>query len=156
MKKCLLAMCALAVSGIVHAGSTAAYDTIESGSEPDVAFDSVISDDEALKMTVLRGPGGAVVALIVTDLVSEERFVFGAETMGEVSATNEGKKPRSGDSSLMDESDGGGDVPDDATLEFMGCSGSVCTYGVWVDGQNIGTLVVDDSGPQPKATLIPN
>ena len=108
---------------------------------------AVVSDDGALRMSIVSHPDGAIAAIVVVDQVSEATFVF------PIDGSSLRKSVRSGPG-LQSEGEGGG-IPDGATLEFMGCAGSVCTYGVFLGDAYLGTLIVDYSGPQPKATFQP-
>lgn len=121
---------------------------------PSLDADPVVSPDGALEMTVIEAPSGQPAAVVVVERAFGETFVFPVDS----GIGDPGKAQRS--AAPQNESDGGGgdsggSVPTDASLDLMGCSGSVCSYGVYVGGEYAGTLVVDYSGPQPKATLIP-
>jgi hypothetical protein len=121
---------------------------------PSLDADPVVSPDGALEMTVIEAPSGQPAAVVVVERAFGETFVFPVDSgIGNSRKGNRSAAPHN--ESDGGGSDSGGSVPSDASLELMGCSGSVCSYGVYVGGEYAGTLVVDYSGPQPKATLIP-
>jgi hypothetical protein len=124
-----------------------APEIMEKTSTSAIERPAVVSDDGALRMSIVSHPDGAIAAIVVVDQVSEATFVF------PIDGSSLRKSVRSGPG-LQSEGEGGG-IPDGATLEFMGCAGSVCTYGVFLGDAYLGTLIVDYSGPQPKATFQP-
>lgn len=128
-------------------------DYLEPGARERTGLETVVSDDGALRMSVVPEPSGRAAALIVVDQASGETFVFSLD--GRV----DGKNKHNGRNlpGVQNEGGGnaGGDLPDGASLHLMGCWGSVCTYAVALGNEFLGTLIVDYSGPQPKATFSP-
>lgn len=143
--------------GAMLSGSVAASDFhndyLQPGASDRTALETVVSDDGALRMSVVPEPSGRAAALIVVDQASGETFVFSLDELSEGkhqkgSRDLPGVQPEGG-------GDSGGGIPDGASIDLMGCWGSVCTYAATLGDEFLGTLIVDYSGPQPKAMLVP-
>jgi hypothetical protein len=141
----------------ILSGSVAASDFhsdyLEPGALEHAGLETVVSDDGALRMSVVPEPSGRAAALIVVDQASGETFVFSLDGLSD----DKNKQNGRGRPGVQNEGggDSGGGIPDGASIDLMGCWGSVCTYAVTLGDEFLGTLIVDYSGPQPKAMLVP-
>lgn len=129
-------------------------DVIEA--KHDLTIASAVSDDGTLNVTLIGPQTGNGGALIVTERTSGQTFTFPINTPG-LSRNPSDKSVETLDGGG---SGGGGASPPSGNIGLVavGCGASTCSFEVTNldNGEVLGVLIVDYSGPQPKVTFHPS
>jgi len=119
----------------------------------DLTIASAVSDDGTLNVTLIGPRTGSGGVLIVTELTSRQSFTFPIKSPGH------SRKPSDKGLATLEGEGGGSPLPSgNIGLVAVGCGRSTCSFEVTNldNGEVLGVLIVDYSGPQPKVTFQPS
>lgn len=122
----------------------------------DLTIASAVSDDGTLNVTLIGSRTGSGGVLIVTERTSRQTFAFPIKSPRLTRSSSD-----KGVATLDGEGGGGGGTsPPSGNIGLtpIGCGTSTCTFEVTNldNGEVLGVLIVDYSGPQPKVSFQPS